>query len=198
MMSPEKVAERIFWRPGERVEAVGLRSRAFEHALGIVQERTIYFVKKLGWLIHDRLCAPGGAGLAGRRIDWLLHTPYGLVAEGPGLLHGAGEGGGLLVLAGNPEELDAPVLEKKPSAVPLREARGMRLWDAGRRLGSSMTADITALAWRRKPVSATTCEFAVALIPYQGARPRAQLLPGRTGWTLRVNGREEIIETAAG
>ncbi len=190
----EKVAERTFWKPGARVEVVGARSDAYAHALGIRHDRTVYFVKKTGWLIHDQLSAPADSDLAARRIDWLLHTPYALVPEQPGLLHGAGADGGLLVLAGRPDELEAPIVEKKPSAVTLRQSIAMRLWDVGRRFSAGeRTAPVTSLTWRRMPVHGNTCEFVTALLPYRGARPKADLARTQSGWNLTVDGRTEIL-----
>ncbi|MCE9591173.1 MAG: heparinase II/III family protein [Planctomycetes bacterium] len=192
----EKIAERLFWKPGTEVDVLGLRSRAYEHTLGIIHDRTLFFVKGLGWLIHDRLHAPAGADLSRHRIEWLLHTPRELKEEEPGVLHGASGGGGLLVIAAFPETLEAPRLERTHAAVPLREVRSMRLWDIGRigpRISAEdMTPQITSLAWPWKPVRGNSCEFAAFLLPYRGERPEARLIADSDGITLRRAGRPDI------
>lgn len=191
-LETEKVAERVAWESGGAVEFVCMRSHAYGQALGVVHARSIAFVRGVGWFIHDRLTASSSEAFAGRQVDWLLHTPYALVSEGPGVLHAAAGEGGLLVLAGRPETLAAPTLEKRPGAVPLPAAREMRLWDAVRVHGRQLTQDVTALTWRHKPVSGTDCEFAVMLLPYRGSRPQARLVATPTGWTLKLAGRPAI------
>ena len=188
----EKVAERRFWNPGPDRDIAGFRSHAYEHALGVIQDRTIHFIKGLGWFIHDRLTAPKTINLAEYPIEWLLHTPYDLKPAGSGILQGADAEGGLLVVAGNPDALEAPRLEKLPSAYPLPENRAMRLWDIGRQpdkpdMAQRITPSITNLTWRRKPQSGHEAIFAMFLLPYRGAAPTIRLTETKDGWTLHLN-----------
>lgn len=185
----EKVAERTSWTPGREMDILSARSRAYEHALGIVHDRTFYFIKGVGWLIHDRLVASGPSGLAGRKIDWLLHTPYAIVPSGPGELHGEEAGGGLLVVAGNPADLESPLIERRPAAMASPGELAMRQWDAARlrQVSRKSTPEIASLAWRRKPVSGPVCEFAMLLLPYRGAPPRVSLAPVAEGWVLQLD-----------
>ena len=186
-LESEKVAERTLWQPGDDRDILGMRSRAYEGALGVRHDRTITFVKGTGWLILDELVAAEGDDLGAHKIDWLLHTPYELTDEGGGILHGAATGGGLLLLAGRPGELEAPVLEKKPASLPPPETLTMRQWDASRRYGKVSVRDITSLSWRQQGVSGNRCRFTIFLLPYQGERPEAHLEQTPDGWTLSVD-----------
>ena len=187
-LEADKVAELTRWKPGENVDILDMRSRAYERTLGVVHDRKIVFVKGVGWLIHDKVSAPASCDLSVHRVDWVMHTPYDLKPVAPGILDGAVAGGGLLVLAGRPEELEEPALEQMPASLPPTEARTMRQWDAGRESGNDFTRDITCLSWRRKPVPANACEFVTFLLPYRGARPDAELVQADGGWTLRLAG----------
>jgi len=189
----EKVAERVSWKPGKRVDKVVVRSHAYEHALGVMHDRTILFVKGTGWVIRDRLVGPKSFDFARHRVDWMLHTPYALKPEMPGVLHAATAAGGLVVLAGRQGQLNAPMLEQQPASMPPQETLHMRLWDAGRRLGKHFTPNVTCLALRKKPVHGNTCEFVTALLPYRGNRPDAQLVESGKSWTLRLGKRAETL-----
>jgi len=182
---PEKVAERTLWHSGQHAEFLEMQSRGLEHALGVWHDRRIVFVKGLGWLIHDRLYSPEDGGLPDRQVDWLLHSPLDLSPDGPGVLHGAFPEGGLLVLAAQPEELEAPRLEQFPASVSVPEARAMRLTDAAREFGDRLVRDITCLALRKKPTTAPI-EFAVFLLPYRGNRPDARFVAIDRGWELSL------------
>ena len=198
----EKVAERLFWKPGTRADVLGVRSRAYEHALGILHDRTFFFVKGVGWLIHDRLHAPATFDFVQHRIDWVLHTPYALVPEAPGILHAANEDGGLLVISAFPEALQAPQLELMPASVPIAEAREMRLWDIGRIsphiTKEDRTRGITTLAWPWQAAGQSTCEFATLLLPYHGARPDTRLHATADGFILQRAGEPDIIFRTVG
>jgi hypothetical protein len=193
-LESEKVAECTFWKSGPQIDIVGLRSRAYEQALKIIHDRVIFFAKGVGWLFIERLSAPPTVNLADHRIDWLLHTPYSLTPLSPGVLHGSAAGGGLLVLAGNPGDLELPQLEQKPASFAPAEVRQMRLWDAGwgagRQWAKKVTPDITSLTWRMKPVKGNTCEWAMGLFPYAGARPDVQLSSTPDGWILKTDGKQ--------
>ena len=182
-LEPEKVAERTGWWPGERVDIIAMRSRAYEQALGVIQERIVFFVKGMGWLIHDRVTAPGDVDLAKHRVDWLLHTPYRLTRKRPGLLAGEQDGGGLVVLAGRADELELPILEAQPAAVPRPADAARRPWDASQ----SALPDITSLCWRKKPVPCSTYEFVTLLLPYRGSQPAVELVATQAGWELRLD-----------
>lgn len=188
-VEPEKVAERTFWQPGEHMDIVGMRSRAYEHCLGAVQDRVIYFLKGAGWLIHDRVTASA----AQHHIDWMLHTPYELSPEAPGLL----SADGLLIVAGRAEELEAPVLEKKPAALPNPAATTLRAWDKDWQ-STNIMSDITSLRWRKKPIAGKECEFVTVLLPYRGTRPTLELRPSGDGWELKVGNKSWRCRTAGG
>ena len=193
-VEPEKVAERTLWRAGEHIDLLEMRSRGLEHALGILHDRRIMFIRGLGWLIHDRLHGPGPGPAASHQVDWLLHTPFDLQPMGPGVLHGASDECGLLVLAASPEELEAPRLELKPASVPQPHVATMRQIDAFRRFGEECVRDITCLTWRRRP-TAWPVEFVVFLLPYRGDMPQAQFTPSGSGWDLQVDdGRVYVIQ----
>ncbi len=177
---PEKVAERLAF--GEN--RVRMRSRAYEHAYGIVHEREIRVLPGRGWLILDRLTAR--TSLAGRRIDWLLHTPYALAPLAPGVLHAAAGDGGLLVLAGRPETLEAPVITTTPATVPVPAAVALRIVDTVRHYADEIIRDVTMLTWRHRPVAGDTAEFVTALVPYRGERPDVRLVDTSAGWTLQT------------
>ncbi len=191
----EKVAERTLWRPGPHADVVGMRSHAYEHALGVIHERTVVFVKQVGWFIRDRLSGPATLDFAAHPVDWLLHTPYELVAEGSGVLHGAAENGGLLLLAGRADELEAPRLELRPAAMAPPEAVAMRHWDSRRdaRYAGRHTLDITCATWRRRPLHGCECEFINILLPYEGPRPDARLVAAAdNSWHLHLNSEHRI------
>lgn len=172
---PEKVVELTAWRPGEKEDVLSMRSYAYAHAYGILHDRTIRFIKGVGWIIHDRLTGK----LDGHNLDWLLHTPVALEPVAPGVL----AGNGLLVLAGNPEVLQAPVLEPQPASVPVPELADWRLWDATKRMGVDYVQTITGLTWRQ-PGRGDTAEFIIALAPYRGERPDVRLVKIGDGWEL--------------
>lgn len=190
-VEPQKVAERISWEPGADVDVLGMRSRAYEHALAVRHERTIHFVKGVGWLIHDRLNGPLGFEFGRHAVDWILHTPYELQPLGPGILDAARDGLGLMVLAGRPDGLEAPRLELKPASMPGSELRELANRDMGPRADPSVP--ITSLSWRKKPASDQACEFAFFLLPYRGVRPDARLAPSPGGWTLSIAGRPDQV-----
>ena len=197
-LETQKVAERRFWRPGSEMDVLGVRSRAYEHVLDVIHDRTIFFMKGVGWFLHDRIVARAGSDLGNRHIDWMLHTPFALQPEGAGKLWGTAGRAGLLVLAADPDVLESPVLEQHPASVPLRSVRSMRLWDAVRRHGTDFTRDVTQLSFRRKPFAGSSCEFAVLLLPYQETRPDARLHRTDDGWTLSLNdGRTFDLATIA-
>jgi hypothetical protein len=89
--------------------------------------------------------------------------------------------------------MEIPQLEQKPASFAPAEVRQMRLWDAGwgagREWTKKVTPDITSLTWRMKPVKGNTCEWAVGLFPYQGARPNGQLSSNPDGWILKTDGK---------
>ena len=174
---PEKVVALTAWQPGETEDVLSMRSRAYEHAYGILHDRTIRFIKGKGWIIHDRLTGK----LDGHNLDWLLHTPVALEPVAPGLL----AGDGLLVLAGNPEALQAPILEPQPASVPVPEVADWRLWDATKRLGADYVQTITGLTWRQAG-QGETAEFIIALVPYEGERPEARLVKRGEDWELLI------------
>jgi len=173
---PEKVVELTAWHPGNREDVLSMRSRAYEHAYGILHDRTIRFIKGVGWLVHDRLTGK----LDGRQLDWLLHTPVALEQLAPGML----AGDGLLILAANPEALEAPVLEPQPASVPVPEVNDWRLWDATKRLGADYVRTITGLTWRQAG-NGGSAEFIIALVPYQGERPDVRLVKSGEDWELQ-------------
>ncbi|MAE60755.1 MAG: hypothetical protein CMJ49_05290 [Planctomycetaceae bacterium] len=174
-LETQKVAERRFWNPGTETDVLGVRSRAYEHVLDLIHDRTIFFLKGVGWLLHDRITASAASDLGNRRIDWVLHAPFALQPDGPGTLHGTDDGVGLIVLAGSPDALASPELEQHPASIPLNAVRTMRLWDAVRRRGKDFTRDVTQLTFRQKRFAGNSCEFAVLLLPYRGTCPAAQL-----------------------
>jgi len=174
---PEKVVEMTAWQPGKTEDVLSMRSYAYAHAYGILHDRTIRFIKGAGWIIHDRLTGK----LDGHQLDWLLHTPVALEPIAPGML----AGDGLLVLAGNPEVLEAPILEPQPASVPVPEVNDWRLWDATKRLGADYVQPITGLAWRQAG-KGETAEFIIALAPYQGERPDARLVQNGNDWKLML------------
>jgi hypothetical protein len=168
------------------MDMVRCRSHAYEHALGVLHTRTFFFLKGAGWVIHDRLTGPASFDFARHRLDWVLHTPYALTPEKQGILHGTAPGGGLVVLAGCPEELHPPIQEQKPASLPPRQVVQMRLWDAGRLFGRQFTPKISSLFWRKRSIHGNTCVFVTALIPYRGACPETRLTPSGGHWTLEV------------
>jgi len=172
---PEKVVELTAWQPGEKADVLSMRSYAYQHAYGILHDRTIRFIKGIGWIIYDRLTGK----LDGHQLDWLLHTPVALEQLAPGLLGGDG----LLILAGNPETLEAPILEPQPASVPMPELADWRLWDATKRMGANYVQPITGLTWRQAG-KGETAEFIIALVPYQGERPNVRLVKNGEGWEL--------------
>jgi hypothetical protein len=180
---PEKVVELTAWRPGEEADVLSMRSHAYQHAYGILHDRTIRFTKGVGWIIHDRLTGK----LDGHQLDWLLHTPITLEPLAPGVL----AGDGLLVLAGNPEVLEAPILERQPASVPVPEVNDWRLWDATKRLGADYVQPITGLTWRQVG-RGETAEFIIALLPYRGERPHVRLVQNGDDWQFHLN--DKIID----
>jgi len=177
---PEKVVELTAWQPGEAEDFLSMRSYAYQHAYGILHDRTIRFIKRTGWIIHDRLTGK----LDGHQLDWLLHTPVALQPIAPGVL----AGDGLLVLAGNPETLEAPIFEPQPASVPMPELADWRLWDATKRMGANYVQTITGLTWRQAG-KGDSAEFIIALVPYQGQRPDARLVKSGNCWELLINNR---------
>ena len=120
--------------------------------------------------------------LDGHNLDWLLHTPVALEPIAPGLL----AGDGLLVLAGNPEVLQAPILEPQPASVPVPEVADWRLWDATKRFGGGYVQTITGLTWRQAG-QGESAEFVIALVPFQGERPEVRLVKRGEDWELSLN-----------
>ena len=194
-IEPEKVARWSDWRADDCLEFLRMESDAYRHALGVRHERLIISVKDVGWLIHDAL--EGGEDLARRRIDWLLHTPFGLEQEEPGVLHGMDNELGLLVLSAEPDELEEPVIEHKPAAMPLPEAAGLRQVDAHRQITDGWIREITSLTWRHSPAVGPVC-FTIFLLPYGGPRPMARLTGCRSGWKLQVQDRPDLTIPLAG
>jgi len=174
-VEPEKAVELTAWRPGEEEDVLSMRSHAYQHAYGIVHDRTIHFIKGAGWIIHDRL----SGNIDGRQLDWLLHTPLALEVLAPGVL----TGDGLLILAGNPEVLESPVLKQVPASVPDPAVAEWRLWDASKRSGTGSIREVTQLTWRQTGTGETT-EFVIALVPFQGKRPDARLVKSGDEWEL--------------
>ncbi|MHB9105947.1 MAG: heparinase II/III domain-containing protein [Armatimonadota bacterium] len=172
---PEKVVALTAWQPGEAEDVLSMRSDAYQHAYGILHDRTIRFIKGVGWIIHDRLTGK----LDGHNLDWLLHTPAALEPMAPGML----AGDGLLVLAGNPEVLQAPILEPQPASVPVPEVADWRLWDATKRFGGGYVKNITGLTWRQVG-QGESAEFIIALVPYQRERPEVRLVKVGGDWEL--------------
>lgn len=182
----EKVAFRRSWTPGRDRDVLRMRSLGYQHALGVVYDRDIYFLKGLGWLIHDRITAPPPLRLGERRTDWMLHTPFPLRPEGAGRLIGETGGRGLAVLTDKDDDLQPAIFEKMPSAVSCPEARTMRLWDASRRHAKDLTREITQLTLRKKPFAGDTCEFSVFLLPFRGPINETHLNRTANGWTLHM------------
>jgi len=184
-VQPEKAARRTGWHVEDQVEVLDMQSDGYRHALGIVHDRRIVFVKGVGWLIWDRLRGTEAGSLNDRRIDWMLHTPFDLKQTAAGELHSTESDGGLLLLAARPDDLEEPVLEKRPAAVPVAAAVAMRLQDACSRFADDLVQDITCLTWRRKPADEPV-EFAFFVLPYRGERPAARFTPAEAGWDLHV------------
>lgn len=196
-LETDKVACRLFFKPGPFADAVGARSLAYQHTLGLTHDRTIFFVKNIGWLILDHLHGPAAVDLSNHKIDWILHTPFALQPEPSGTMHAAADAGGLLVIPACPESLGPPRLEMTPAALPVPQASAMRLWDVGR-IGPAITpaqraAAITTLAWPIKPQHGNAFRFAALLAPYAGARPEVRLSDGDEGVTLRVAGQADAL-----
>ena len=135
-------------------------------------------------MIHDRVTASP----AQHHIDWMLHTPYELSPEAPGIL----SADGLLLVAGCAEELDPPILEKRPAAVPDPAAATLRAWDKDWQ-STNIMRNITSLRWRKKPMASNECEFVTVLWPYRGARPALELRPTGEGWELQVENRNWYV-----
>lgn len=193
-LESEKVARRIFWKPGPDLDVVGCLSLAYTHALGVTHTRTFYFAKGVGWLIDDQLVGPEHFDWSQHTVDWIFHTPYALSNGPAGVLQGLDEDGGLLVLPGFPETLESPQLEAFPAAHPCPQAREMRLWDVGRRISQAiLTPAITSLTWRRKPTAPGPCRFVTGLLPYRGKCPEARLTPTPAGFRLQRTGLPDIV-----
>lgn len=184
----EKIAFRRSWTPGQERDVLRMRSLGYQHAMGVIHDRDIYFLKGIGWLIHDRITGPPQSRLGERQIDWMLHTPFPLRSVGPGRLIGETGGRGLAVLTDNDDDLQPARLEKMPSAVPCPEARAMRLWDASRRHAQDLTREITQLTLRKKPFAGDVCEFSVFLMPFHGSVNESYLKRDANGWTLDLPG----------
>jgi hypothetical protein len=182
----EKVAELVDWKPGPEVDVLSIRSLGYKHRMGVTQDRTIYFIKGIGWLIHDRLHADTADGLRGRAIEWLLHTPYALRSHAADRLHATMGDTGLLMHIHDRESVEQPSLTMTPSALFVPKVRPMRLWDIGRRHGRELTSEVTEVSLRHKPVTGNACEFAVLLLPHRGPLPAVNLQRDDERWHLSV------------
>ena len=191
-VEPEKVVERSGWHAGGHAEHLIMRSRGYEHALGVLHERKIVFIKAVGWLICDRLYSVSGKSLADRGIEWMFHSPFELQPAGAGILRGSLNGVGLMVLVGKPDEAGEPSLEKRLASVPMPDVAAMRQVDGRRQLGACYVRDISSAAWRMKPKD-NVAEFTAFLLPYRGARPDASLVPEGTGWRLALAGNCDLV-----
>ena len=178
---PEKVGEQIAWHSTPALDVLKMRGRGYEHSHGVVQERTILFVKAGFWFIYDRLQARE----SGHRYAWTLHTPVRLRSRADGSLAGRTPTGrvGLMVLPSEPAQ---PLIEFKPCATLQPGCSWVRAADLTR-----SHADLPMVTYRKKQAPAGVTTFATVLLPYQKKCPDASLVTRADGvYELRIGAKK--------
>ena len=196
-VEPEKVVKRTFWQSDRDADFLEMRSRGYEHSLGILHDRTIVFLKGVGWMIHDKLSRADGVDMDAHLMDWLLHTPFELTQVDSGILDGRRNGKGLIVMVADADKVDALSLTQNPASVLPLEYAALRQTDFMRHHGSRLIQDVTCLTMSKRAMNGPV-EFAVFLLPYEGERPDARFRSVEGGWELDCGDGREIAVKGRG